>query len=508
MANTAPGEQRPAPLLQMKGITKRFPGVTALDRVDFELYPQEICGLIGENGAGKSTLIRILAGIFPADECEVLLDSQPARIFSVQDSLVLGISAIHQELNLAENLDIASNIFLGREPAFTPFRLVRHHRLMEESAKLAETVGITAVLTTPVERLSPGQQQLVEIAKALSMSARILVLDEPTSSLSPREAETLFSVMRRLREQGVSMIYISHRLAEVEEICDRVIVLRDGRRVGELDRERMHRDEMVRLMVGRDISRFFPDAGKARGQPALEVRNLRPPSCRGEFNFSINEGEILGVAGLVGAGRTELARCLFGIEPPRGESGKILISGRPVEINSPLDAIRHGMGMVPEDRKHLGVILGMAVKENISLPRFCYSGRRMLDGRAEAELAEKQALALDIRTPSILQNVEFLSGGNQQKVALAKWLALEPRILILDEPTRGIDVGSKSEIYNLIRRLADAGVAVIMISSEMEEILGLSDRTLVLHEGRQKGILSHDEMTEESIMRLATGGAK
>ncbi|HUV04305.1 MAG TPA: sugar ABC transporter ATP-binding protein [Armatimonadota bacterium] len=508
MENTAPGERRPALLLQMKGITKRFPGVTALDRVDFELYPQEICGLIGENGAGKSTLIRILAGIFPADEGEILLDSRPVRISSVQDSLALGISAIHQELNLAGNLDIASNILLGREPAVTPLRLVQHRRLMEQAGEVARTVGITAALTTSVERLSPGQQQLVEIAKALSMSARILVLDEPTSSLSPREAATLFSLMRRLREQGVSMIYISHRLAEVEEICGRAVVLRDGRRVGELDRGRMRRDDMVRLMVGRDISRFFPDAGKTRGQPALEVHNLRPPGCLGQFNFSVNEGEILGVAGLVGAGRTELARCLFGIEPVRADSGEILISGRPVEIGSPLDAIRHGMGMVPEDRKYLGVILGMALKENVSLPKFCYSGRRMLDSRAEAELAERQVHALDIRTPSISQNVEFLSGGNQQKVALAKWLALEPRILILDEPTRGIDVGSKSEVYNLIRRLADSGVAVIMISSEMEEILGLADRALVLHEGRQKGILSHDEMTEESIMRLATGGTE
>jgi len=494
----------------MKGITKRFPGVVALDRVDLELYPREICGLIGENGAGKSTLIRILAGIFPADDGRIFLDGQPVRISSVQDSLALGMSAIHQELNLAGNLDIASNIFLGREPTFSPFRIVRSRPLMEKAEELASSVGITAPLTTPVEELSPGRQQLAEIAKALSMSARILILDEPTSSLSPREAETLFGVMRTLREQDVSMIYISHRLSEVEEICDRVVVLRDGRRVGELGREEMSRDAMVRLMVGRDISRFFPGVGGAHADtkgpagPALAVRGLRPRNVQGEFDFEVRRGEILGLAGLVGAGRTELAQSLFGIEPALG--GEILVDGRPVRISNPLDAIRYGIGMVPEDRKYLGVILQMAVKENISLADFCARRASILDERRETAMAEEQVRALDIRTPSLLQNVEFLSGGNQQKVALAKWLAVKPKILILDEPTRGIDVASKSEIYNLIRRLADAGLAVIMISSEMEEILGLCDRVLVVHEGRQKGILTHDEATEERIMHLATGG--
>jgi len=490
-------------LLTMKGITKRFPGVLALDHVDFELRRGEICGLIGENGAGKSTLIRILAGVYQADEGEIILDNVPAAINSVQDSLSLGISVIHQELNLAENLDIASNIFLGHEPVGA-FGVVRNSNLMAKAASLASTVGLSERLTTPVERLSPGRQQLVEIAKALSMSARILVLDEPTSSLSPREAETLFSVMRRLKQQGVSMIYISHRLSEVQEICDRVIVLRDGRRVGELGRDCMNRDAMIRLMVGRDITRFFPEVGRGGAVPRLVVRNLQPPNCLGAFNFSLNQGEILGVAGLVGSGRTELARCLFGIEPAL--SGEIYVDGEPARILSPLDAVKFGIGMVPEDRKYLGVILEMAISENISLPNFCYSGAVWLDKKHEERLAESQMKALSIRATSIYQTVEFLSGGNQQKVALAKWLALKPRVLILDEPTRGIDVGSKSEIYGLIRKLADAGLAVMMISSELEEILGLSDRVLVLHEGRQAGVLSHSEMTEERIMHLATGG--
>ncbi|MCL6520332.1 MAG: sugar ABC transporter ATP-binding protein [Armatimonadetes bacterium] len=492
------------PLLLMKGITKRFPGVLALDNVDFELYTGEICGLVGENGAGKSTLIRILGGIFPADSGEIFVEGKPVRIASVDDSLALGISIIHQELNLAENLDIASNIFLGREPTASPLCLVRNRVLMEKAGELAKTVGIAAPLTTIVENLSPGQQQLVEIAKALSMSARILVLDEPTSSLSPREAENLFSVMRKLKDQSVSMIYISHRLSEVQEVCDRVVVLRDGRRVGELVRKQMCRDEMIRLMVGRDISRFFPEAGKPTEEPAICVRELRPPECKGEFNFSVNRGEILGVAGLVGSGRTELARCLFGIEPAL--SGEIVIGGKSVRIKSPLDAVRNGIGMVPEDRKYLGLILEMAVKENISLPDFCASGRFWLDERRESKLAEEQIKKLNIRTPTINQRVELLSGGTQQKVALAKWLAIRSKILILDEPTRGIDVGSKSDIYSLIRGLADAGLAVIMISSELEEILGLADRVLVLHEGRQTGLLSHEEMSEEKIMQLATGG--
>lgn len=504
MTETSAHRSHPTPLLSMKGVTKRFPGVTALDNVDFDLYPSEIRGLIGENGAGKSTLIKVLAGIVIPESGEIYFDSQLSRIRSVEDSLALGISVIHQELNLAGNLDIASNILLGREPTVSPLRIVRSRVLMERAAEAAKNVGLTVPLSTPVEQLSPGQQQLVEIAKALSMSARVLVLDEPTSSLSLREAEILFSVMRRLREQGVSMIYVSHRLSEIPEICDAVVVLRDGQHVGELTREQMTYEEMVRLMVGRDISRFFPDSGNPTGEVVLEVRELRPSNARSTFSFSIHAGEILGVAGLVGAGRTELARTLFGIESPL--EGEIFIRGQPAVITSPLDAIRLGIGMVPEDRTLLGVILEMTLAQNLSLPSFCVSHRLMLDFESEHCLAEEQVKALNIRTPSIHQTVQFLSGGNQQKVALAKWLALKPTILILDEPTRGIDVGSKSEIYRLIRRLADSGVGVFMISSEMEEILGLADAVLVLHDGRQARILSRAEMSEESIMRLATGG--
>jgi len=495
-----------SPLLYMKGITKRFPGVLALDRVDLELYPQEICGLIGENGAGKSTLIRVLAGVFPSDEGEILLDSEPVRIDSVQDSLALGISVIHQELNLAPNLDIASNIFLGREPR-KAFGVVDRKALNAQAADLAKRVGISAPVNALVEKLSPGEQQLVEIAKALSTESRILVLDEPTSSLTPSEAAKLFEVMRRLRDSGVSMIYISHRLAEVQEMCDRVVVLRDGERVGEIAGQGMAQDEMVKLMVGRDISRFFPEhATKHDPTVVMSVRDFAYPDGRGEVSFDLHAGEILGVAGLIGAGRTELMRALFGIE--RRTSGRVLISGEEVSIKTPADAISAGMGLVPEDRKELGVILEMCVTENISLPSIGSYNPPFLDRQREKQVAAEHVEYLDIKTPSLSQEVQFLSGGNQQKVALAKWLALNPKVLILDEPTRGIDVGSKSEIYKLIRQLADRGMGVIMISSELEEIIGLSDRVLVMHEGKCTGMLAEDRISEENIMKLATGGLR
>ena len=470
MSEALPGNE---PLLVMRGISKQFPGVLALDGVDFELMPGEILGLIGENGAGKSTLMRILGGIFALDAGEIRVDGRPVAVGNVEDALGLGISIIHQELNLAGNLDIASNIFLGREPAFTPMHIVRRDVLYAEAAKLAARVGLTKSMATPVDDLSTGEQQLVEIVKALSMSARVLVLDEPTSSLSSGEAERLFNVMTELKAAGVAMVYISHRLGEVERMCDRVIVLRDGKRVGQLQREEIDRDSMVRLMVGRDISRFFPEAGHhVEGrQPVLSVRNLRRRGSAWGYNFDAYPGEILGFAGLVGAGRTELARTLFGVDP--AVSGTISIDGRELRIRSAGDAIRAGIGLVPEDRKALGVILEMAVRENVSLPGLNTYHPILLKPRREQKVAAEQVAALSIKTPGIEQEVQFLSGGNQQKVGLAKWLALSPKVLILDEPTRGIDVGSKSEIYRLVRELADSGVAIIMVSSDMEEIIGL-----------------------------------
>lgn len=500
----------------MKSISKRFPGVLALDNVDLDLQEGEILGLIGENGAGKSTLMRILGGDYSADDGTILLRGEPVALADVSDSITLGISIIYQELNLAPNLDIASNIFLGREPRGGPFGLVDRRQLYARASELAARVGIAAPLTTLVEKLSPGERQLVEVAKALSVDARVLVLDEPTSSLSPAEAAKLFEVMRRLKAQGVSMIYISHRLAEVQAMCDRVIVLRDGARVGELRREEgtgnrgetpgLRTSDMVRLMVGRDISRFFPEHGERHldGEIVLSVRRFRYPGAKSDMSFDLRAGEILGVAGLVGAGRTELVSSLFGIEPH--ERGEVLVGGEPVTIHSPADAIRCGIGLVPEDRKSLGVILEMPVNENVSLPSIGSYNPPFMDRRRESTAVTEMVEKLDIKTPGLDQQVQFLSGGNQQKVALGKWLCLNPKVLILDEPTRGIDVGSKSEIYKLVRSLADSGVGVIMVSSELEEIIGLSDRVLVMHEGACTGILDRNEISEENIMHLATGG--
>ena len=492
----------------MRGITKRFPGVLALNCVDFDLSEGEILGLIGENGAGKSTLMRILGGDYPADGGEITFAGRPAHIADVQDSIALGVSVIYQELNLAPNLDIASNIFLGREPRVPLLGIVDKRKLYSRAEELARRVGISASMTTLVEQLSPGEQQLVEVAKALSVDCRVLVLDEPTSSLCPAEAAKLFEVMRALKQAGVSMVYISHRLAEVEEMCDRVIVLRDGERAGEIEPERISRDEMVRLMVGRDISRFFPEHATDRSifpPSVLSVRDLLYPGASAPISFELKAGEILGVAGLVGAGRTELVQALFGVEPKL--AGDVSIRGEKVEVRTPADAISAGMGLVPEDRKALGVILEMPVVENISLSSIGGYNPPFLDRTRETQVATELIEKLDIKTPSLAQIVQFLSGGNQQKVALAKWLCTNPRILILDEPTRGIDVGSKSEIYTLIRGLADDGMGVIMVSSEMDEIIGLSDRVLVMHEGRCTGILGCGEIDEQSIMHLATGGA-
>lgn len=497
------GLERENPLLMMEGITKSFPGVLALSKVSLSLYPGEILGLIGENGAGKSTLINILGGLYTPDEGRITISGRALRPGSVQSSLASGISIIHQELNLACNLDVASNIYLGREPTGGLGR-VRNAPLREEALRLTRLVGLNVQTTSIVEDLSPAQQQLVEIAKALSISSKILVLDEPTSSLSPTEAEALFTVMRSLKASGVSMIYISHRLHEIEEMCDRVTVLRDGVNAGELQKDEINRDSMVRLMVGRDVSRFFPESVHHEEKKiVLSVKSLRRKSIGREFSFDLHEGEVLGLAGLMGAGRTELVRSLFGVDPPVG--GEIRIHDAEVTIRSPLDAIKHGIALVPEDRKELGLLLEMSVKENISLPSLLLNSGPVLDSGFETRLAEEQVRALSIKTPSLRQAVMNLSGGNQQKVSLGKWLALSPKILILDEPTRGIDVGSKSEIYKLIRNLADEGMAVIMISSEMEEIIGLCDRVIVMHEGCIRGFLNHDELTEEKIMHLATG---
>ena len=504
-------------LLQVASVSKRFPGVLALEDVSLTLARGEVLAVVGENGAGKSTLMKILAGVQTPDSGDILLDGAKVEIDSVRAAQRLGVALIHQELNLADNLTVAANIFLGREPRRGWF--IQQRETETGSTAVLQQVGLDVSPRALVSSLSLGRQQLVEIAKALSAQARVLIMDEPTSSLSQHESDALFRVIKELRARGVSIIYISHRLGEVKELADRVVVLRDGRNAGELSREEITHDNMVRLMVGRNFiiprsSRGNEALTEKRSEPphagcyrALEVRALRTVAHpQHALNFSVQPGEIVGVAGLVGAGRTELLLALFGVEPAAG--GKILLDGVTQKISSPRDAIAAGLALVPEDRKQQGVILEMAVRENLSLPslrRDAHAGFRA--AARECAIADEMIAKLNVKTPSQRQPVQFLSGGNQQKIVLGKWLALKPRVLLLDEPTRGIDVGAKQEIYRLIEQLAAGGVAILFVSSEMEEILRLSDRALVMHQGHITGELQREELSEEAVMQLATGRA-
>jgi ribose transport system ATP-binding protein len=493
------------PLLEVSNISKSFPGVCALKDVSFSLAEGEILAVIGENGAGKSTLMKILAGVQTPDFGEIKLEGEPVKIWSVQAALRLGIVLIHQELNLSDNLDVAANIYLGREPRRLGF--IDKSRLRRDASAVLSRIGLDCSPDTIVSSLSIGRQQMVEIAKALSVDARILIMDEPTSSLSQHESEQLFKVVRDLRSRGISILYISHRLGEVKQLADRVLVLRDGAVAGELAREAIDHDRMVKLMVGRDIARLYERRPNKPAAPMLDVVRLRTRAHpKHELTFAVGAGEIVGIAGLVGAGRTELLEALFGITP--AISGTIRVSHTAVDIYSPEEAIEAGIALVPEDRKQYGLILEMAVRNNISLPSL---RRTQLAGflrtSAEAALSQRTVAELAVKTPSDGQICQFLSGGNQQKVVLGKWLATKPRVLLLDEPTRGIDVGAKQEVYKLMEQLAANGVAVLFASSEMEEILRMSDRTLVMHEGKITGELGREQLTEESIMHLATGGA-
>jgi ribose transport system ATP-binding protein len=523
------------PLLEMRGITKRFGGVVALDNVSLTVGRGEVVALIGENGAGKSTLMKVLGGVHTPDAGEVRVDGTPVRIRSARDASRLGVAFIHQELNVLDNLDVAANVYLGREPTTGgPLRLIDRAR-MEAGAKghLAQ-VGLDVAPNAPLARLSLAQRQMVEIARALSQEARIVIMDEPTSSLTPGETERLLDVVRDLRSRGVSVVYISHRLGEIQAVADRVAAMRDGRNAGGLSADelagRAGHDRMVRLMVGRELERAREDAGRdadahtETGPPRLEVRGLRTPRYpERAVSFAVRAGEVLGFAGLVGAGRTEVARAVFGVEPAVG--GEILLDGAPVRVRTPADAIERGIYLVPEDRRHAGLILDLPIRENVTLPKLVgfAAGRGLWVRRADERRAAAETLArLNVKSASIRaagtdeaaagaalldSPASTLSGGNQQKVVLAKWLALSPRVLIFDEPTRGIDVGAKAEIYELIRGLARGGVAVLLISSDLEEVLGVSDRIAVLHEGALTGVLDRPDFGEEAVMRLAVGAS-
>jgi ribose transport system ATP-binding protein len=502
-----------APLLHARHICKQFPGVKALDGVSLVLHEGEVLAVVGENGAGKSTLMKILAGVYTPDAGEILLKGEPVAIHHVNDAFRAGISLIHQELNLAENLSVTANLFLGRERTWGgPLGLFRDMR--HEAEALLARVGLACAPDTPISRLSPGQRQLVEIARALSLDVRILIMDEPTSSLTHRETETLYRVIAELKKTGVAVVYISHRLGEVKRIADRVVVLRDGKNAGELSgSDAISHEAMVRLMVGRELSQFFQrQHSTAFGNVRLELDEVCYAGVAGRagglshpVSLQIRSGEILGMAGLVGAGRTELAEAVFGLRPVL--SGRLLLDGQAVRIHAPGEAINQGVLLVPEDRRYHGLVLSDSVRGNISLPNLDrLNVLSLVTPGKEKQFAEKACQQLRVRTPNIGQTVGLLSGGNQQKVVLAKWLARSPRVLIVDEPTRGIDVGAKSEIYALMDQLAGAGVAIWMISSDLEEILGMSDRVAVLHEGQLTGILERDELSEEAVMQLATGG--
>ena len=497
-------DSREAPLLEVRGIDKSFPGVRALGEVDLTLHKGKVLALIGENGAGKSTLMKILAGVQPPDAGEILLDGEPVVIESTRAALDLGIALIHQELNLATNLSVGANVFLGREPLRSG--LIDDRRIREESRKYLEMVGLEVDPATLVGDLTIGRQQMVEIAKALSIDARILIMDEPTSSLSQAETEYLFKVIKDLRERGVSIIYISHRLGEVKELADHVTVLRDGENAGELAREEVTHDAMVRLMVGRDLTGHYVRSERDLGETVLKARDLHSPAHpEYSLNFSVKAGEIVGVAGLVGAGRTEMLATLFGVTPSLG--GSLQVGGEEIVSDSPFAAIRAGLALAPEDRKLQGLVIEMTVRENLSLATLRRDQRPVgfLDFAKERAISEEMVERMRVKTPSDGQVVRYLSGGNQQKVVLGKWLAMKPKLLLLDEPTRGIDVGAKREIYALMEELASSGVAILFASSEMEEILGMADRAIVMHEGRITGELSREELTEETVMQLATG---
>ena len=494
------------PILQLRNIEKHFLGVHALKNVSLDVHPGEVVALLGENGAGKSTLMKIAGGIEQPDSGEVIIDGAPVIVRDVQTATARGIAFIHQELNLLDNLDVAGNVLLGREPTgWGLLRLVDRRKMHAIVQPYLAQLGLSISADTTVAGLPIAQQQLVEIAKALSLKARLLIMDEPTSSLTLAETSRLHEIVAGLRADGVGVVYISHRLGEVRAVADRAVVLRDGANVGSLARDALTHDNMVRLMVGRDIAAQVHAPGVAVRDEYFRVEGLRTRRYpHRTVSFAVSRGEILGVAGLVGAGRSEVAQAIFGVERPL--AGQILLDGSAIEIADPAAAIRQGLFLVPEDRRTAGLVLDFSVRENVTLPALDrYATHGLVSVARERVGVSAVCNQLQVKAPSIEIKTANLSGGNQQKVVLAKWLALDPKVLIVDEPTRGIDVGAKAEIYTLLRNLAQAGVAIVMVSSDMEEILNVSDRVAVMHEGAITGTLARAECTEERIMTLAVG---
>ena len=491
------------PFVEMRNIRKAFPGVRALHHVSFDLKPGEVHALVGENGAGKSTLVKILGGVYPPDEGEILLNGRRVEIKDPRHAQELGIAVVHQELNLFPNLTVAENLYAGKMPCRGALGFEDRRCAYRTAIEYLEKFELPINPNTPLRELSLAQRQIVEISKALLQKARVVILDEPTSSLAEHETHLLFKIIEQLKADGLCVVYISHRLEEIFHIAERVTVLRDGEWVGTRQVADCNVETVIRMMVGRELKDLYGQPGGSQGNTVLTVENLASEGRFREVSFELHAGEILGMAGMVGAGRSDVGLALFGAVPVTG--GAIRLQGQAVNIDSPQCAMSHGIAYLSEDRRKDGLFLGMGVRSNITvshLERFARLG--FMSYRAEAAGAREYVAALHIQTPGLEQLVLNLSGGNQQKVVLARWLAIQPRILIADEPTRGIDVGAKGEIYALLRRLAAQGVAVILISSEMPEVLGMSDRILVMHEGRVAGELSSAEATEEKVVTLAT----
>ncbi|MCI0514841.1 sugar ABC transporter ATP-binding protein [candidate division KSB1 bacterium] len=489
-------------LLAMKKISKSYPGVQALDQIDFDLNAGEVHALVGENGAGKSTLMKILAGAETRDSGQIEVAGQAVHFLTPHDSKAHGIALIYQEFNLIPELTAAENIFLGIEPRKSIF--INRKKLYADAAEILNRIGVEINLYQPVKNLSVAQQQIIEIAKSLTIHARIIAMDEPSATLTRHELHKLFELIRKLKADGLGIIYISHRLEEIFQIADRVTVFRDGQHIATQPIQELNKDKIIKLMVGRTLEEEFPKKSWPRGRRLLQIKNLNSNGTLRDINFELFSGEILGITGLVGAGRTELARAIFGADPVTHK--EIYLHDQFVTINSPQAAIRHGIGLLTEDRKNQGLVLGMAIYENISLTNLkAFIRGGFIQHRRELQVARKYMEEIRIKAPNEWQLAKNLSGGNQQKVVVAKWLFSQSKIIIFDEPTRGIDVGAKVEIYHLMTALVEKGIGVIMISSELPEILGLCDRILVMHSGQIRGELTRAEATQEKIMYYATG---
>ncbi|MGI8669400.1 MAG: xylose ABC transporter ATP-binding protein [Aridibacter sp.] len=502
-------------LLEMRQITKEFPGVKALDNVTLDLHEGEFHSLVGENGAGKSTLMKVLSGVYPYGSYtgDILVNDDVKQFQTIRQAEEAGIAIIFQELSLVKELTVAENIFLGKEP--NKFGVINWAEIYQKSSQLLNDLNLPLNPRTVVGNLGIGQQQLVEIAKALSQKAKILVLDEPTAALTESEVETLFEILKDLKNRGVGMIYISHKLDEVFLMSDRITVLRDGQTVGTESALALDKDKVIALMVGREVGDIFPEGTHDFGENALEVKNLTAydadvPDKKlvDDVSFSVKKGEVLGIAGLMGAGRSELLMAIFGAW--RGKSvGEVFVEGEKISINSPSDAIDNSIGFVTEDRKRFGLILEQTILDNSTLAGLEKISGKFLTDRSKETVATKKVMdSLRVKANSPMTIAGTLSGGNQQKVVLGKWLLTNPKVLFLDEPTRGIDVGAKQEIYAEINELAKKGLAIVMVSSELPEVLGLSDRVLVLHEGKLTGEFSKIEATPEKVMMAATGESK